>query len=598
MKKKRKAALFELLSDYRFNSILIKNLIVIFLVFLCSFVGITSLVSVKMQDVLRKEVRMMSRNSLNQTKEHMDTLINEVVQISAQLTLDDDIMFFLLPDQEGNLNAGATAGAKERIQSYGGIFDYIDSIYVYANKTRYVVSGDGGGKLSAFQDRSWYENFTERVYEPARMISRLKYDSYPMVLSYLQPVRLTQMQFLGGIIINIDVDKLYEQIATENFDTFYVVDDRDNILFSNDQSCVMKKWSDLDYTEITERKGAYDTIRKDGEEMILSSVHSSGFDWRYVVTVPMAQYQQYQNDVWMFFIVIYLLIFVIAIVAAVSVSVYSYSPVQYILNLLKNPDLFDPDESWDQGLRQDEVKEITGNIVRNFYSSKQLQKELEDYLNIINNAQITALQAQISPHFLFNTLENLRWKAMELSGGDNEVAGIILNLSEMLRISLDNSRQVISLRDEMNNAKLYVEILKLRYGDKVHVEWDIPENLYNCQIVKVTLQPLIENAVYHGIKPKRGKGLIQVSGRIEGERLLIEVRDDGVGMSPEEVEALNNDLKEMYVMKPGHIGVRNVGQRLKLILGENADIRMESSQGEGAVVKMNLPLYPVGENIE
>ncbi len=598
MKKKRKSALFALLSDYRFNSILIKNLFVIFLILLCSFVGITSLVSIKMRDVLRKEVRMMSRNSLNQTKEHMDTLINEVVQISAQLTLDDDIMDFLLPDMDGNLNMEAMAQAKERIQDYAGIFDYIDSIYVYANKTRYVVSGDEGGSLAAFQDRSWYENLTERVYEPARMISRLKYDSYPLVLSYLQPIRLTQMQFLGGIVVNIDVDKLYEQIATENFETFYVVDDRNNIVFSNDQSSAMQKWSSMTYAEALNGDAGYSMAEKDGEEMILSSVHSNSFDWRYIAVVPMAQYQRYQNDIWMFFIVIYLMVFVIAIVAAVSVSVYSYSPVQYILNLLKNPDQYEAKDSWNQGLRQDEINEITGNIVRNFYSSKQLQKELEDYLNLVNNAQITALQAQISPHFLFNTLDNLRWKAMELSGGDNEVSGIILNLSEMLRISLDNTQQIISLLDEMNNAKLYVEILKLRYGDKVQVEWDIDEALYDCLIVKVTFQPLIENAVYHGIKPKRGKGVIQISARKQGERLHIDVKDDGVGMEPEELANLNNDLKEMYVMKPGHIGVRNVGQRLKLILGENADIWIESRKEEGTVVKMDLPLYSAGESVE
>ena len=329
----------------------------------------------------------------------------------------------------------------------------------------------------------------------------------------------------------------------------------------------------------------------ENEELILTSIHSQEFGWRYVSAVPMDKYRAYQSDFGNFYVMMCLVILVLSLVAAVTISVYSYNPVKYILDLLKNPDLFDAQADLEQGFRQDEIHEITGNIIRNFYSNKQMQKELEDYLNLVNRAQVTALQAQISPHFLYNTLENLRWRAMDICKGDNEISQIIMNLSEMLRVGLDNTHQIISLEDEIKNARLYIEILQLRYADKIRVNWEVDSSLLKCQIVKVSLQPLIENAVYHGIKPMRGQGLILIRVFREEGRLKIQIRDNGIGMSEEECSLLNQDLKEMYVMKEGHIGLRNVAQRLKLILGENAALFIMSRAGSGTVVTMDLPLH-------
>lgn len=592
MKEKKSGMLLKFLGDYRFNSILVKSFFSILLVLLCTFAVVMWQMSRKIEDVIESEVATMSRNSLNQTKERMDTLMNEVVQISGQMSLDEDIMKFLLPEGDGSRNKEATLAAKEQIRMYSGIFDYIDSIYVYSSKSQYVVTSDGGGPLEEFDDLTWHSNLTERIYEPGRMISRQGKPGFPYLLSYIQPIRLTQMQFLGGIIVNIDVDKMDEQMAIDSSEELLIVDDRDNVIFSNRQENLMKKWTELSFYHLLDKEiesGSQTAKTQDGEQ-IFTVLHSSDFKWRYVSVVPMHKYQEYQREFGNFYLLMIVMILVLSVIAAVLISVYTYDPVKNILNLLKNPDIYEPVESTGPAFKQDEIQEITGNIVRNFYSNRQMQKELEDYLNLVNKAQLAALQAQISPHFLFNTLENLRWRAIAICKGDNEVSQIILNLSEMLRISLDNSRQIISLDEEINNARLYIEILQLRYADKIRVEWDIAQELKNCQIVKVSLQPLIENAVYHGIKPLRGQGVISISAHCEDGRVKIQVRDNGVGMSQEECRLLNEDLRSAYQTKEGHIGVRNVGQRLKLILGDAAELSLHSALGEGTVVTIGLPL--------
>lgn len=600
MKEKRANMLLKLLGDYRFNSILVKSFFSILVVLLCTFAIVMWQVSRKIDDVIESEVVTMSRNALNQTKERMDTLMNEVVQISGQMSLDEDIMKFLLPEGDGGRNKEATLAAKDQIRMYSGLFDYIDSIYVYSSKLQYVVTSDGGGPLEEFDDLTWHSNLTERIYEPGRMISRVNKPGFPYFLSYIQPIRLTQMQFLGGIIVNIDIDKMDDQMAVDSSEELLIVDDRDNVIFANRQENLMKKWTELPFAQLLEKEAdtGSQSVKTENGEQIFTVLHSSDFKWRYVSVVPMRKYQEYQREFGSFYMLTIVLILILSVIAAVLISVYTYNPVKNILNLLKNPDVYEPVGPAEQGFKQDEIQEITGNIVRNFYSNRQMQKELEDYLNLVNKAQLAALQAQISPHFLYNTLENLRWRAIAICKGDNEVSQIILNLSEMLRISLDNSRQIISLEEEIKNARLYIEILQLRYADKIKVEWNIAEELKKCQIVKVSLQPLIENAVYHGIKPLRVQGVISISAFCEEERVKIQVRDNGVGMSQEECRLLNEDLKSAYQTKEGHIGVRNVGQRLKLILGDAAEMSLRSEIGEGTVVTISLPLRFVESDAE
>lgn len=581
--------ILRLLQDYRFNSILVRNFVTILAVLLCTFLGVMLLVSQKMDGLIEKEVSTISSNSLRQTAEHMDTVIHEVAQISAQLSLDNDIMDFLLTDtSNSSVNYAETLQAKKKLEQYADIFEYIDSIYVYSSKSNTIVTQESGGNIGEFDDLTWYENLTERIYEPARVISRLKYSRYPYLISYILPVRLTQMQFLGGIIVNIEVEQLGEYAAAGDGNTILIIDERDNIIFSSDERYRMKKWTQLDfYEEYDGRENQMVRLEVDGKHTALRVMQSEDFGWRYASLVPLDTYQEYQKDLYNFILGIAVLIAVLSVLMALLISVYSYEPVKNIISLLKDPNSYDPEKSG--GFRKDETHEIIQNIVHNFYSNTQMQKELADYLNITNKAQITALQAQISPHFLYNTLENIRWRAIDVCQGDNDVSRIILYLSQMLRISLDNENQIIPLKEEVENTKLYIEILKLRYENKLEFKWEIDPELEHCQIVKVSLQPLIENAVYHGVKPLREKGMITIRAFARGNMAEIMVEDNGIGMAEEECEILNRDMQDKYRQMEGHIGIRNVNQRLKLLLGDEAGILVESEQGKGTKVTMSVP---------
>jgi len=596
----RRGKILEYLQDYRFNSILVKNFLAILIFLIITFTIIMVAVMGKMNDIITEEVGNMSVNSLSKTRDRIDVVMEEVAQISGHLSLDDDVQRFMLPNTNELFGTTHTLNVKQKIEMYSGVFDYIDSIYVYSHKNKYIVSDEDGSKIDDFSDNNWMANLTEREYEPARMISRAKNNSYPNLISYIQPVRLTQMQFLGGIIVNIDNDRLEELVVSNIQDaaeSLIIVDNRNNIIYSSNQAILRKKINDIDfYNKIDYEKSDGYQILNDGEQDVIIAVATSNeFQWKYISSIPLSAYADHKDSIRVFQIALYAVSILLAILAAFVISMYSYRPVKSILDLLKNPDLYQESLATETGLKKNETHEIALNIVRNLYSNRQMQVEMKTYTDIMDKAQLMALQAQISPHFLYNTLENIRWRAIELGKGDNQVSQSIVYLSELLRNTLDIDQQLITLDEEINSAKIYVQILQLRYEDKLKVIWDVDKALLNCRIVKVSLQPLIENAVYHGIKPLRTQGIVDIKIYQKEAQMIIEVTDNGVGMTPEMVAKLNEDMHDKYVLSEEHIGVRNVNQRLQLLLGDEAGIEITSKEGKGTRVTLYLPLQKNAE---
>ena len=162
-------------------------------------------------------------------------------------------------------------------------------------------------------------------------------------------------------------------------------------------------------------------------------------------------------------------------------------------------------------------------------------------------------------------------------------------LSRMLRMTLENSDTVVPVSMEIQHCKYYLEIQKLRYEDKFDVLWEIPPEVERCKIIRIVLQPLVENAIYHGIKPLTNKGLIRIGGRILAQSVELTISDNGLGMTGQELEALRQNMKSDKIKESRHIGVANVNQRLRLCFGEEYGLLVESREGEGTSVTVRIP---------
>jgi len=212
-----------------------------------------------------------------------------------------------------------------------------------------------------------------------------------------------------------------------------------------------------------------------------------------------------------------------------------------------------------------------------------IDKQIQDQKSL-HRAELELLQAQINPHFLYNTLDSIAILAE--SQRDEDVITMVTSLSTFFRNSLNKGEDLISLQAERTQVTSYLEIQQIRYSDILQYEIDIPKEILDCRVPKLILQPLVENALYHGIKNRRGMGKIIITGETAGVDIILRVSDNGVGMDEEQIRALQSGI---YEDRHTGLGLVNVHKRIRLYCGEEYGLSFESASGKGSTVSIRLP---------
>lgn len=203
----------------------------------------------------------------------------------------------------------------------------------------------------------------------------------------------------------------------------------------------------------------------------------------------------------------------------------------------------------------------------------------------LRRTELQLLQAQINPHFLYNTLDTIIWFAE--TEQPEQVVHMVEALSTFFRASLSKGQDVVAVQVEKQHVYSYLEIQQMRYGDILEYKIEFDEGIGECLIPKITLQPIVENAIYHGIKNKRGKGNIKVTGKQEGDIVKFVVEDNGAGMTKEHLQKI---LEEQQGERKQGFGMANVNERIQLYYGREYGIQIESELGEGTKVIISVPI--------
>ncbi len=201
-------------------------------------------------------------------------------------------------------------------------------------------------------------------------------------------------------------------------------------------------------------------------------------------------------------------------------------------------------------------------------------------------SELNALQAQINPHFLYNTLDSIIWMAE--AGDRKNVVLMTSALAKLLRKSISNRNEMVTLEEEIEYTRSYLIIQKMRYVDKLEYEMDVESAILQMEVVKLIVQPLVENAIYHGIKYKEGKGLVRIEGGLGEDQVVLRIIDNGVGMTKTQLAHVF-DERETDTRRNG-VGVLNVHRRIRLHYGGEYGLSFESAEGEGTTVSIHLPL--------
>jgi two-component system sensor histidine kinase YesM len=217
-------------------------------------------------------------------------------------------------------------------------------------------------------------------------------------------------------------------------------------------------------------------------------------------------------------------------------------------------------------------------------SARELLVKTREEEQAVQRGELELVLSQVSPHFLYNTLDTI--SGMILSGDAQRSFALVQSLGLFYRNSLGSGQQTVTLGEELVTVQSYLEILNTRYGDRIRVEYRVDDVLRQREILKLTIQPLVENAVHHGLRPRGGDGTIVIGAVEEDGALLVSVLDDGVGISPEKLSRIRQSTAEET---PG-FGLFSIRRRIALFYGISDPLTIESREGEWTKVTVHIPL--------
>lgn len=417
-----------------------------------------------------------------------------------------------------------------------------------------------------------------------------------------------EVGMLESIIREDYIFNIYSKMKmTEN--TFgFIIDSEGYILSHQDKELLGTK--DKAYTGIRDilYRGDQGSVsyKIDGSEHILLYGTIPINNWKLVFAAPKSEILKYSESTKRLFLTILIICSLISILISILVSAGISKPIEKIVSAIVKygkGELFMRIRGYEN--RSDEVGTLSHEL--NQMAERITRLVQEKYYSEIKTkeAELKALQAQINPHFLYNTLDTINFLAIKHRVAD--ISSIALALGDLMRISIRKDVNQITLREEIDYVCNYMTIQKVRFKDKLNLELKIEEELYDCKIPKLTLQPLVENALVHGIEEKIGKGSITILGCREGNNLVLSVVDDGIGLDEELINRiLASNLKEYTLIKSNglhssshddypenkgnSIGLTNVDMRIKLLFGYKYGLSIRSKIGEGTIARVILPM--------
>ena len=296
-----------------------------------------------------------------------------------------------------------------------------------------------------------------------------------------------------------------------------------------------------------------------------------------------------QDQIRRFMVVCSVLIGVLIIVVAVSAVMIVSGIIQPISQLNQATEKIAQGDfnARAQADSEDEVAELAVSFNKMAGSMQSLIDKVKEDERKMRKADLRLLQEQIQPHFLYNTLDTIVW--LIESNEPDEAVTMVVTLSDFFREILSKGKEFISIKEEEKHISSYLQIQEMRYRDILEYDIQLDQVIYKYQILKLTLQPVVENALYHGIKYKRAKGCIHIHGEKEGDIIRLTVRDDGVGMDEEELEQLRQQIEKPCQETEKGFGLANVNERIHMYFGPEYGMKIQSQKGKGTTVEIVIP---------
>ncbi|MBC7959293.1 MAG: histidine kinase, partial [Vallitaleaceae bacterium] len=386
------------------------------------------------------------------------------------------------------------------------------------------------------------------------------------------------------------ISKIINDKASSN--QILVIDKSGYVLFDKENTSNITK----PYSDLKEYNGVAEGIN---EKKYITKLDSKELGWTYITITDTNDLFGTLNGIAKNLILLSSLCFVVFLIISIGISNNISRPLKVLEGAMEKAESNDFNEIVTNKRTYDEVNHLTRRfnvmlveIQRLIDSEKEVQKKKA-------NSDYKALQMQITPHFLYNSLESINCLAQ--IHGKEDISEMILSLADIFKYSMRLDSRYVMLEEEVNHVKNYCMLQAVRYQDKFKIVYDIPDAYLTQKVVKFMLQPIVENAIGHGMKNIEKNGEIVISVSEVNEALIVSVTDNGDGISKHKIdeinELLNQDINEIYQYnsKKGSIGLTNVHLRLKLSFGQQAGLSIFSREGKGAKISIHIPAEKRGD---
>lgn len=324
--------------------------------------------------------------------------------------------------------------------------------------------------------------------------------------------------------------------------------------------------------------------------VMISIVNSSAYNWSYISVIPSHALLDQLESLWQMVYAYVLLALLVSICLAILVTNRNYRPIRLMVQMI---DTYNKKSVIDDTAKysSDEYGYIIYNIIQTLIGKQEADQKLATEKLLRKEASLLALQSQINPHFLYNTLDTINWESIDLLGVDNTISKMLLSLSANLRYISKKTDRFVPLREELENLQQYITLHKLSTSNRICFEIHVPDHLLDRPVPILLLQPLVENAVIHGLQ-RTAHGTVTTTVTDADGDLYIEVRDNGCGFSHERLAAIQEILSSEDLTASESLGLKNVDSRLKLLYGSECGIQILSEPGQGCCILIHLPELP------
>ena len=478
------------------------------------------------------------------------------------------------------------------VQIYVDFPDDLKTLDTYPNTENILAP------LSQAKGTYWYGIFqgnrnTQEMFCPSFYLGPREKKNYGD-MAYICPLSLYyhSTAYKAYLAVYYSDDKL-TSILSDNLSlegsVSYIVNERDAIVATSDPS--LSGIYQLDYDTI---KASFMSSNNFIERTILDTKVYAGFysisntDWFMVTVLPSPPLIHASNRLMVQIVLIYAVFLVLALIFA---NVLAHSITGRLSSVIRQMQTVrhGPPTPMESPQAHDEI----GNLIDTYnYMTRKMEELMEKQAKAAEDlriAEFNSLQAQINPHFLYNTMDMINW--MALQGQTDEISHAVQSLSRFYKLTLSRKKGISTIARELEHVTIYVQLQNMRYHDSIELITDIPDELSEYQIPKLTLQPVVENSILHGILEKESKsGTIVITGWMENEDIVLLISDDGVGISP---EILSTILSGNGKSQSGgtNIAVYNTHRRLQILYGNNYGLTYSSKPGEGTDVEIRFPAH-------